>query len=52
LPEGIYQPVPIMGEGEFDPIEFNENGGLFHLVEGTQILPYSTIILQLQKISP
>jgi len=52
LPEGIYQPVPIMGEGEFDAIKFDDKGGLFHLVEGSQILPYKTIILQLQKVSP
>ena len=52
LPEGIYQPVPIMGEGEFDPIEINGKGGLFHLVETPQIPPNSTFILQLQHNYP
>jgi alpha-amylase len=52
LSEGIYQPVPILGEGDFEPIEVNEQGGLFHMVDTPQIPPYGVFILQLHEVLP
>ena len=49
LQEGTYQLAPIMGMGNYDPIEFNAQGGLFHLVNA-EIPAYGVIILQLQSI--
>jgi glycosidase len=49
LSEGQHYPVPILGEGEFSPININEQGGMFHLIDGFAMKPYETIILQLQK---
>lgn len=50
LQEGTYQLVPILGEGIFEPIEINGQGGLFHLVGEPQIPAYGVIILQLQGV--
>jgi len=52
LTAGIYQPVPILGEGNFYPIEVNEQGGLFHIVDTPQIPAYGVFILQLYEILP
>ena len=49
LSEGTYQLVPILGEGNFAPIEINAQGGFFHLVGDPQIPAYGVIILQLQN---
>ena len=49
LQEGTYQLALIMGAGNYDPIEFNAQGGLFHLVNA-EIPAYGVIILQLQSI--
>ena len=49
LQEGTFQLAPIMGMGNYDPIEFNAQGGLFHLVNA-EIPAYGVIILQLQSI--
>ena len=49
LEEGTYMLAPIMGVGNYDPIEFNAQGGLFHLVNA-EIPAYGVIILQLQSI--
>lgn len=51
LAVGTYQGVPILGEGIFEPIQINQNGGLFHRVTTPEIQPYDVYILQLQKIS-
>ena len=50
LQEGTYQLVPILGEGNFDPIEINAQGGLFHLVGEPRIPAYGVVILQLQGV--
>jgi glycosidase len=52
LSEGVYALVPILGEGDFAPIEVNQQGGLFQLISTTDIPPYATLIVQLQKVSP
>ena len=52
LAEGTYQLAPILGEGNFNPLEVNENGGLFHLLDTPQIAPYGVYILQLQAVAP
>ena len=49
---GTYLGVPILGEGSFDPIEINQQGGLFHRVSSQLIQPYSAYVLQLQRINP
>ena len=52
LEEGIYAMVPILGEGDFAPLEINQQGGLFQLISAPTIPPYATFIFQLQKVSP
>jgi glycosidase len=52
LAEGTYALVPLMGEGEFAPLEINQQGGLFQLISTPTIPPYTTFIFQLQKVSP
>jgi glycosidase len=52
LGEGTYAMVPILGEGDFAPLEINQQGGLFQLISTAIIPPYATLIFQLQKISP
>ena len=49
---GTYVGTPILGEGDFDLIEFNQHGGIFHLISNPEIQPYGVIILQLHKLSP
>ena len=49
LSEGTYQLVPILGEGNFAPIEINAQGGFFHLVGDPQIPAYGVLTLQLQN---
>ncbi len=50
LQEGTYQLVPILGDGDFELIEFNGQGGLFHLVGEPQIPAYGVLIFQLQGV--
>ena len=52
LAEGTYQLAPILGMGNFSPLEVNENGGLFHFWDTPQIAPYGVYILQLQAVAP
>jgi glycosidase len=51
LAGGTYFPVPIFGEGDFEPIEINQSGGLFHLVS-LIIQPHALYILQLHNMTP
>lgn len=52
LTEGTYQLAPILGSDYFDPLEVNENGGLFHLLDTPQIEAYGVYILQLEADTP
>ena len=52
LTAGTYQLAPVLGEGSFEPIDVNEQGGLFHFIGRVQIPAYGVIVLQLQKVIP
>lgn len=52
LQEGSYQLVPILGEGYFDTLGVNEQGGLFHFMGSEDIPAYGVIVLQLRDVMP
>ena len=52
LPEGTYQLASVLGEGNFDALKVNGEGGIFHFVESPQMPPYGVFILQLQETLP
>ena len=49
LPEGSYIPLAIFGEGEFNLLSVNFDGGFSEYSPVPVVLPYSTIILQLRQ---
>jgi len=49
LPEGSYIPLAIFGEGEFNLLSVNSDGGFSEYSPVPVVLPYSTIILQLRQ---
>ena len=49
LQQGLYSAAVIMGDGQFEAININAIGGFFHHVDGPEIPPYGTVILQLHR---
>ena len=52
LAEGTYQLVPVLGSGDFAPLEVTNSGGIFHLIDAPQIDANGVYILQLQAATP
>ncbi len=52
LAEGTYQLVPVLGSGDFAPLEVTDSGGIFHLIDSPQIDANGVYILQLQAATP
>lgn len=52
LAEGTYQLVPVLGSGDFAPLEVTDSGGIFHLIDSPQIEAYGVYILHLQAATP
>jgi glycosidase len=52
LSAGTYRTAAILGEDRMEPIDINQQGGLFHLFDQIPIQPYNVLIYQLQLIEP